>query len=241
MPVGARRQLVAKEGELARPPDERRIPAASERLGTGDGLEHPPRLDGSALALRLHGSERLEPRGVANEPLRDRADQDLAAAGCLLQPLRGVDRVAGGERRRLVARHHLTGVDPDPNPQLGHLARFERGIQPLHGPLHVERGPHRPQRVVLVCAREAEHRHHRVADELLHRAAVALDGDPHLLVPPAQELAQRLGVEALAEHGRVGQVAEEDADGLPRCGCGNHVRSLTPGLAGFQPARALVA
>src|SRR5205814_6883485 len=79
MPVGTCRQLVAKEGELARPPDERRIQAASEGLGTGDGLEYPPRLHGSALSLRLHGSEWHEPRGVANEPLRDRSDQDLAA------------------------------------------------------------------------------------------------------------------------------------------------------------------
>ena len=185
MPVGARRQLVAKHGELARPPDERRIPAAGERLGTGDGLEHAPRLDGSALSLRLHGRERHEPRGVANEPLGDRSDQDLAAAGRLLEPLRRVDRVAGGERRRLVARHHLAGVDPDADPQLGDLPPLEGGVQPLDGPLHVERGPHRPQRVVLVCAREAEDRHHRIADELLHRAAVALDGDPHLLVPRA--------------------------------------------------------
>jgi hypothetical protein len=234
-PVGACRQLVSQECELARPPDERRVPAAGEGIGTCDRLQHTPCLDGGALPLRSHRIERHEPRGVADEPLRDRADQNLAAAGRLLQALRGVDRVAGGECRRIVARHHFTGVDSDPDPELGYLARFERGIQPVHGPLHVERGPHGPQRVVLVCAREAEHGHHCVADELLHRAAVALDGDPHLLVPPAEELAQRLRVEALAEHGRVGQVAEEDADGLPRCGCGNHVRSLTPGVAGFQP------
>ena len=64
----------------------------------------------------------------------------------------------------------------------------ERGVQPLDRTLHVERGPHRPEGIVLVYLRETEHRHHRVADELLHDAAVALDGDPHLLVPPAQEL-----------------------------------------------------
>ena len=233
-PLRARRQLVSKEGELARPPDERRVPAAGERLGAGDGLEHAPGVDGSALALRLHGVERHEPRGMAHQPLRDRADQDLAARGSLLEAFRGVDRVPGGERRRVVARHHLAGVDPDPDPQRRHLARLERGVHALDRTLHVERGSHRPERVVFVDAREAEDGHHGVADELLHRAAVPLDGDPHLLVPGAQQLAERLGVETLAEHGRIGQVAKEDADGLPRCRCGNHVRSLTAGRAGFQ-------
>ncbi len=124
-PVGTRRQLGSKEGELARPPDERRIPAAGEGVGAGDSFEHTPRVDGSALPFRLHGSERHEPRRMAYEPLRDRADQDLAADCCLLQSLGGVDRVPGGECRHLVARHHLTGVDPDSDLQLGHVARDE--------------------------------------------------------------------------------------------------------------------
>jgi len=187
--IRARGQLVSEQGKLSSSADEWRIPAAGEGVGAGDRLEHAPRLDGSALSLRLHGSERCEPRRVAYESLRDRADQDLACGGCLLQSLRGVHRVTGRERRRLVPSHHLAGVDPDPDPQLGHVALRERDIQPLDSSLHVERGPHRPEGIVLVRAREAEHRHHRVADELLHRAAVALDGDPHLLVPPAQELA----------------------------------------------------
>ena len=84
-------------------------------------------------------------------------------------------------------------------------------------------------------ARQPEDRHHCVADELLDRSAVALDGDAHLVIPAAHQLAQQLWIDPLAERSRVGQVAEEDADGLPRCGCGNHARSLTPGLPGFQP------
>ncbi len=84
-------------------------------------------------------------------------------------------------------------------------------------------------------ARESVHGHHGVADELLDGAAVALDGDPHLVVPPAHQLAQRLRIEPLAERSRVGQIAEEDADGLPRCRSGNHVTSVTPSVSGFQP------
>ena len=78
---------------------------------------------GALLPFASTGGSGLEPRGVADEPLGHRADQDVAAAGRLLEPFRGVDRVAGGERRRIVARHHLAGVDPDADPQLGHPAR----------------------------------------------------------------------------------------------------------------------
>ena len=69
-PLRARRQLVSKERELARPPDERRVPAAGERIGAGDGVEHAPGLDGSALALRLDTASSGSSRdGMADEPL----------------------------------------------------------------------------------------------------------------------------------------------------------------------------
>jgi len=62
---------------------------------------------------------------VANQLLGDRTDQDLSGGGRLLQPFRGVDGVAGSEGCSLVARDHLAGVDPDPDPQLGHLVLGE--------------------------------------------------------------------------------------------------------------------
>jgi hypothetical protein len=126
---------------------------------------------------------------MADEALGHDADQDLASPGCLLEPLRRVDGVARGERRRMVSRHDLAGVDPDSDSKGRNASSSEGGVQPVDGFLHVERSSHRPQRIVLVRAREAEHGHHRVADELLHGAAMPLDGHPHLLVPPAQELA----------------------------------------------------
>ena len=53
--------------------------------------------------------------------------------------------------------------------------------------------------VVLVGDRGAPDRHHRVADELLDRAAVALDLLPGGVEVPAQQLADLLGVPALGE------------------------------------------
>ena len=59
---------------------------------------------------------------------------------------------------------------------------------------HLHRRPARPQRVVLVHDRHAEHRHHRVADELLHRAAVRLDDRLHPLEVAGQQRPQRLRI-----------------------------------------------
>ncbi len=46
---------------------------------------------------------------------------------------------------------------------------------------HLRRRPHGAQRLVLMEHRYAEHGHHRISDELLHRPAVALDDSPHTL------------------------------------------------------------
>ena len=69
---------------------------------------------------------------------------------------------------------------------------------------------HRPQRIVLVRDRDAEHRHRRVSDELLHRAAMALDDQPDLLEVATHRSSHRLGIEPLAERRRAGHVAEDD-------------------------------
>jgi hypothetical protein len=76
--------------------------------------------------------------------------------------------------------------------------------------LHADRGPHRAQRVVLVGARQAEHRHDRVADVLLDLAAVACDLGGHGLEIALLDLVQRFGIEPLAEHGGAFEVAEDD-------------------------------
>ena len=96
-------ELPAQQRELARPADERSVEPPGERLGALDRLEHAPRLDRVALALRRDRVRRLELSGVLDETARRLADQDLVGGGCLLEALRGVDRVAGDERRRAVA------------------------------------------------------------------------------------------------------------------------------------------
>jgi hypothetical protein len=65
-----------------------------------------------------------------------------------------------------------------------------------------------------VGGRDAEHGHDRVAGELLHDAAVVPHPGLHGLVVAGHHPRQRLGVEALAQCGRAGQVAEDHGDGL---------------------------
>ncbi len=79
---------------------------------------------------------------------------------------------------------------------------------------HVRRGARRPERVVLVQHRDAEHRHDRVADVLLDRPAVSLDRGPHRVEVPRLHVPHGLGIELLAQRGRAGHVAEHDGDGL---------------------------
>ena len=57
--------------------------------------------------------------------------------------------------------------------------------------------------------REPEDRHHRVADELLDDAAVALDDRLHALEVAREQRAERLRVDRLAERRRADDVAEE--------------------------------
>ena len=111
-----------------------------------------------------------------------------------------------------------------------------------------ERIPHldcrsaRAQRIVLVRDRHAEHRHHRVADELLHRAAVPFDHEPDLLEVAAHRAPHRLRVEQLAECGRPCHVAEDDGHRLADVAPGRPRPELrAAGAAKAEPFRILLA
>ena len=76
---------------------------------------------------------------------------------------------------------------------------FELVVQDREAVAHLERGPERPQRVVLVQHGRAEDGHHRVADELLDRPAVPLERGPHLVEVARHHAPHQLGVAHLAE------------------------------------------
>ena len=64
--------------------------------------------------------------------------------------------------------------------------------------------------------RNAEDSHHRVADELLDRPAVALERPSRRLEVPREDAADGLGLVTLGQAGRVGDVGEDDRHRLAR-------------------------
>ena len=72
-----------------------------------------------------------------------------------------------------------------------------------------ERRANRALGIVLVRDRRAEHRHHRVADELLHRAAALLELGAQPLVVRPQDRLDVLRVERLGARGEADEVGEQ--------------------------------
>ncbi len=81
--------------------------------------------------------------------------------------------------------------------------------------LHRQRSPDGSLRVVLVRLGDAEHREHRVSDELLARASKSLDLGVDQLEELSLELAHFLRVQSLPEGSRACEVGEEDGDDAP--------------------------
>jgi hypothetical protein len=128
----------------------------------------------------------------------------LAGLGGLLEVRGDVDRIAC-DQGLAFAGNDLSGVDADSDMKLQAPDRLADLI----------RGPHSAERVVLVHQGNAEDGHGGIADELLDRAAVALEDRAQLGVIAAHGLAQQLGVGTVAHSGRADEVAEEDSDRLP--------------------------
>ena len=171
-------------------------PAATvSRCGDGSserGSSATQQGTGSRLPLASIGVVRLEhdlPLGRAERRLADEHAVDRRGR---LQPRGGVDDVARDhaltrERLRAERDERLAGVDADADVQV--LAAL--GDRVAHG----ERGAHGALGVVLVRRRRAEHRHHGVADELLDRAAEALEHRAQRLVVRRERAAHVLHVE----------------------------------------------
>ena len=104
--------------------------------------------------------------------------------GGLLKARGDVHRLAGGERRLRIVDDDLARLDADP--------RLETEL--VHLVEHRERRAHGARRVVLVRARHPERRHHRVAGELLDRAAVLLDALRRAVEVLADAPADDLGI-----------------------------------------------
>ena len=114
-----------------------------------------------------------------------------------------------------VPGQHLAGVDTRAQLERHPMVPDELGVQLGQGGWQLGSGPDRPQSVVLAADRDTEHRHDRIADELLDGATMALQHRPGPLEVPAHHQRQRLRIQPLPEPSRAGQITEHNRDHLP--------------------------
>jgi hypothetical protein len=180
-----RRQLAAassegihEQAELALPADELRaevlLHVETETGLRGNSL---PDLDRLGLALRLDGIGRAVLDRVARRAVGGLSHEDSVDRRGGLQARCGVDDVAGRHSLALVGScaqgdEGLAGRDGAAELQLERRLGL---VQLADRIANRQRGANGSLGVVLVGDRGAEDGHHRVADELLHGAAVPLD------------------------------------------------------------------
>src|SRR3990172_5006925 len=171
---------------------------------------------GERLALEVELARGLRIDRVAHEAERGVTEQDLAGLSGLFQARRHVHRVAGHEGLAggRVAGHHLAGVDAGAQLDAQAVVALEVLVPGRERVAHLGGRAHGAEGVVLVDRRHAEDGHHRIADEFLDRAAVALQDLLHRGERAAEDPAHRFRVEMLPDGGGAGDVAEEDRDGL---------------------------
>ena len=106
---------------------------------------------------------------------------------------------------------------------------------------HLDRRPTGTEGVVLVRDRRSEHRHHRIADELLDRASMCLDDRLHPLEVASEQRPQCLRIGRLAERGRAGDVAKQHGYRLAHLALDRRVESRAAVCAARKPFRRLAA
>ena len=182
---------------------------AAAPADAGGDAQRAPERDLLRLALQLEGAGVLvHDGGLARAPCR-LADEHGARLGRRLDARRGVDEVAGDESLAGGAERHggLAGEDA--------RACLQPGVERGDGLDEIERGADGALGVVLARGRRAPHRHHRVADELLHGAAVAADDEARGVEVAREQVADVLRVARLRERREADEVGEEDGDDAP--------------------------
>ena len=202
--------------------------AGPHRLPHGERLRLPLRLD-RLVRLVVEDARGRAVRGLADEhPVRRR--RGLDARGRVHHVARDHPDARG---RRLERHQRRARVDPDP----------ELHVVPSARPLaDGERRPDGALGVVLVGDRSAEDRHHGVADELVHDAAVLLEPGAQLAVVGREETAHVLRVQGLRALREPDEVGEEDRDHATLLARGRVGRVFRPGPGGSRwPRHASLA
>ena len=196
--------------------ERRRVRAGDVASEAGAGRERAEERERLRLALHLHRLELLVVEDALGRAVRLLRDRDPVHGRRPLQARGGVDDVARHDSLALLGTgaqgdHRFARVDADP-----HLQRERRVflVQLLDRLQNAKARADSSLGVVLVRDGRSEDGHHRVPDELLDRAPVALDLLPQAGVVGTDARADVLRVGGLRGGGEADEVAEEDGHDL---------------------------
>ena len=200
--------------ELPHPPDERL--RAGGPLGRREHrLFGEPRLDGLGLPLGLDGTVSRVTDHVTGRTMSRAADDQTPGRSSRLQARRGVDDIACRERATVVRcierDERVAGVHRRARGEIETVL----AIQLVNAFENTQARADRALGVVSVRDRRAEHRHDRVADELLEHAAVLFDPLLRARVVELQGVAYVLGISLVGPRGEADEIHEQDRDQLP--------------------------
>jgi hypothetical protein len=181
---------------------------------------HSPGLDRLGLALQRELAEILEQEEAIRRSLGPLADHNLPGTGYAEQAGRQVHRVA---HRRVVhpevpadgADDDEAGIDAHADPEGDVVPALDVLPERPETLLDRDRRADRSVGVVLVGDRRAEEGHDAVAEELVHRAFVAVDRVEDHLEGAVHDQVDVLGIEAFRHGRKPRDVREHHRDLLP--------------------------
>ena len=200
-------EQVLELAKLLVPADERRLEriAPVPPAALGDDPDGPPGLDGAVLALEGVVARVLEDDRARRGPFGGLADEHGPRLRDRLQSRGRVDEVTGD--------HALVG-GPDRH---GRLARqdacpgLDAGTQRPNRVDQLKSGTDGPLGVILTGDRGAPDGHHRIADELLDRAAILADHVAGKVEIAREGLAHIFGVARGGVRREAHEIGEQDA------------------------------